>query len=238
MNIALITAGGIGSRTNQCVPKQFLTVYNKPVIVYTLEAFQNHPNIDVIMVSCLKGWEPILRAYAEQYNITKLKWIVPSARTSQESIKRCLKVLEKNCQPTDFILVHDGNRPLVSTDIISDSIVTCMEKGGAVAVIPCTEVIVKTTDQSTSVEVIDRDSLKRTQTPHTYPLEKLLWAHREAENRNITNSIATCDLMIKLGEKIYFSHGSEKNLKITTKADVEIFKALLNATDDDDGFKK
>lgn len=238
MNIALITAGGIGSRMNQDVPKQFLTVYNKPIIVYTLEAFQNHPNIDAIIVACLTGWEPILEAYAKQYNITKLKWIVPGGRNGQESIKNCLNKLEKSCQKDDVVLVHDGNRALVTEDIISNSIVTCREKGSAIAVIPCTEVILRTDDQATSNEALARDNLKRTQTPHTYTLEKLLWAHEEAEKRNITNSVATCDLMIELGEKVYFSLGSEKNLKITTVDDIEIFKALLAAKDDNDGLKK
>ena len=223
MNIALITAGGIGSRMKQNVPKQFLTVYNKPVIIYTLEAFQKHPNIDAIIVACLRGWEPILEAYAEQYNITKLKWVVPGGKNGQESIKNCLIELKKHCKPTDIVLVHDGNRALVSEDIISNSIVTCMEKGSAVAVIPCNEVILKTNDQCTSTEVLERDSLKRTQTPHTYPLGKLLWAHEEAEKRNITDSVATCDLMVRLNETIHFSVGSEKNLKITSKDDVEIF---------------
>lgn len=238
MNIALITAGGIGSRMNQDVPKQFLTVLNKPIIIYTLEAFQNHPNIDAIIVACLTGWEPILEAYAKQYNITKLRWIVPGGRNGQESIKNCLVELEKNCQEEDIVLVNDGNRALVTEDIISNSIVTCREQGSAIAVIPCTEVILRTDDQCSSNEAIARDCLKRTQTPHTYSLGKLLWAHDEAFKRGITDSVATCDLMIRLGEKVIFSAGSEKNLKITTTADIEIFKALLVAQDENDGLKR
>ena len=123
--------------------------------------------------------------------------------------------------------LHDGNRALLSEEIISDSIVTCRQHGGAIAVIPCNEVIVKTNNNIDSEEFLNREELKRTQTPHTFPLGKLLWAHEEAEKRNITNAIATCDLMMQLGEKIYFSTGSEKNMKITTSVDIEIFEALL-----------
>jgi 2-C-methyl-D-erythritol 4-phosphate cytidylyltransferase len=229
MNIALVTAAGRGSRMHQEVPKQFMPIKNKPLIIYTLEAFQNHPNIDAIIIPCLRGWEQIMNAYVKQYNITKVKWIIDGGvgDNGQLSIKLALNELKKNCSNDDLILVHDGNRALISEEIISDSIVTCQEKGNAVAVVPCNEVIVKTKDQTSSDEFLKRDELKRTQTPHTFPLGKMLWAHEEAERRNIEKTVATCDLMMLLGEKIYFSVGSEKNMKITTPVDVEIFEALL-----------
>ena len=227
MNIALITAGGRGTRMKQEVPKQFMPIKNKPLIIYTLEAFQKHPNIDAIIISCLSGWEQIMEAYVKQYNITKVKWMVEGADSSQASIRIALNELKKTCSDDDLILIHDGNRALISEEIISDSIVTCREKGGAIAVIPCNEVIVKTTNQETSKEFFDRNQLKRTQTPHTYTLGKLLWAHEEAVKKGIENTVATCDLMLNLGEEINFSVGSEKNIKITTPVDVEIFQALL-----------
>lgn len=235
MNIALITAAGKGSRMNQEVPKQFMPIKNKPLIIYTLEAFQNHPNIDAIIIPCLRGWEQIMTAYVKQYNITKVKWIIDGGigDNGQLSIKLALKELEKHCSKDDLVLVHDGNRALISEDIISDSIVTCREKGGAIAVIPCNEVIVKTEDNMSSNEFLNRNELKRTQTPHTYPLGKLLWAHEEAEKRGIEKTVATCDLMMLLGENIHFSIGSEKNMKITTPVDVEIFQALLSLDDED-----
>lgn len=227
MNIALITAGGRGTRMQQEVPKQFMPIKNKPLIIYTLEVFQNHPNIDAIIISCLNGWEPIMQAYVKQYHITKVKWMVQSASTAQDSIYLALKELESHCSKEDVVLIHDGNRALVSEEIISDSIVTCHEKGNAVAVIPCNEVIVKTSNHIDSCSFLNREELKRTQTPHTFPLEKLLWAHEEAKRKEIKNSVATCDLMMKLGETIHFSVGSEKNMKITTPVDIEIFQALL-----------
>lgn len=229
MNVALITAAGRGSRMHQEIPKQFMPIKNKPLIIYTLEAFQNHPNIDGIIISCLNGWEKIMEAYVKQYKITKVKWIVSGGEgnNSQLSIRLALNELEKHCSLDDIVLIHDGNRALITQEIISDSIVTCKEKGSAIAVIPCNEVIVQTSDEQTSNHYLERDYLKRTQTPHTYTLGKLLWAHREAEKKNIEKMVATCDLMIQLGETIHFSIGSERNMKITTPVDIDIFEALL-----------
>lgn len=232
MNIALITAAGRGSRMHQEVPKQFMPIKNKPLIIYTLEVFERHPNIDMIIIPCLCGWETIMQAYVKQYNITKVKWIVPGGDSGQESIRLCLEELEKHCSKEDVVVVHDGNRALVSEEIISDAIVTCREKGNAVAVIPCNEVIVKTNNQMDSEEFLNRAELKRTQTPHAFSLGKMLWAHSEAEKRGIDDAVATCDLMMRLGEKIHFSIGSEKNMKITTPVDVEIFEALLTTNND------
>lgn len=227
MNVVIITAGGKGMRMHQEVPKQFMPIKNKPLIIYTLEAFQKHPNIDAILISCLPGWKPILEAYIKQYQISKVNWIIDSVDTPQASLYLAVKELEKHCSSDDVVLIHDGNRALISQEIISDSIVTCQEKGGAVAVIPCNEVIVKTEDQQSSNAYLDRNELKRTQTPHTYPLKTLLWAHEEALKQEIKNTVATCDLMLRLGKTIHFSIGSERNMKITTSVDIDIFEALL-----------
>lgn len=230
MNIALLTAGGIGSRMNNDIPKQFLNINDKPMIIYTMERFQSHPSIDWICVVCLDGWHEILKAYAKQFGITKLKWVVPGGVNGQESIYNGLMAIKTDCSEDDLIIIHDGNRALVSHDIISDSISTCRAKGSAVAAIPCTEAIFRCEDANNthSRTSIPRESVVRTQTPHTYPLAKLLWAHQQAEEKNIKSTAASCVLMQELGERIYFSTGSEKNLKITTHDDMQIFKALLN----------
>ena len=228
MNIALITAGGVGSRMHQEIPKQFLHVNNKPIIIYTLEAFQKNPSFDAIIVALLDRWDEILWAYARQFNITKLKWVVTGGETGQESIKNCLaKLYEEGLTEDTVITIHDGNRALITQDIIADSLATYKKYGSAVAAIPCVEAVFKSSDGKESNISISRDELFRTQTPHTYSLGKLLWAHEEAEKKNITNTAATCVLMNILGEKVYFSLGSEKNLKITTMDDLDIFKALV-----------
>jgi 2-C-methyl-D-erythritol 4-phosphate cytidylyltransferase len=228
MNIALITAGGLGQRTNQDIPKQFLHVNNKPILIYTLETFQMYPNIDNILIVCLDGWHDILKAYAKQFNIGKLKWIVSGGVTGQDSIYNGLLELKKTCDVNDTILIHDGNRPMVSGSVIDSSFNIFKKYGSAVAAIPCVEAVFKTSDNGVSSDVsIPREHLLRTQTPHIYSLKKLLWAHEQAKINCIANTAATCTLMNQLGERIYFSCGSEKNIKITTSDDIDIFKALL-----------
>ena len=139
MNIALLTAAGSGTRMHQDIPKQFIHVDNKPVIVYTMEAFQNHPSIDAIIVVTLESWSAVLWAYAKQFNITKLRWVVPGGETGQESIKNGLETIKKELPNEDVVvMVHDGNRPLVTSEVISDSLATYARYGSAVAVIPCT----------------------------------------------------------------------------------------------------
>ena len=185
MNIALLTAAGMSTRMGQDVPKQFLTVNEKPIIVYTMEAFQQHPEIDEICVICLKGWEPILRAYAKQFNISKLVRIVEGGESGQESIQNGIVSLAQDHKMEDMILIHDGNRPYVSEKIISDCIVTAKQFGNAVAVIPCQEAMVLTKDSKTSEGNIDRAFLKRTQTPHGFTLGKMCELHKQAEKKSI-----------------------------------------------------
>lgn len=234
-NIAILTAGGVGMRTNQDLPKQFITVENKPIIIYTLEAFQNHPSIDEIYVSCLEGWNSILEAYARQFNITKLKRIVTGGATGQESIYNGLIAINEDNDNTENIIavIHDGNRPMVSQDVITDCLVKQKKYGSAVAVIPTTEVVFVSTNGEFSDEALNRDELWRTQTPHSYKFSELFEVHKKAIKDEVYNMAASCSLMQKYGYSAYFSKGSEKNIKITTVEDIEIFKGLLTTKNDD-----
>ena len=233
MNVALLTAAGSGTRMRQDIPKQFIHVENKPIIIHTMEAFQNHPSIDAIIVVTIPSWVDVVKAYANQFNITKLRWVVPGGETGQESIYNGLKTLEKELDPSDVVMIHDGNRCLVAGEIISDSLATFKKHGSAVAAIPCVEAVFRSNDNGISSDIsIPREQLFRTQTPHTYTLEKLLWAHSQAKEKGIVNTAASCTLMQELGDKIYFSRGSEENLKITTVDDLMIFKALLHTKKD------
>ena len=168
---AIITAGGSGSRMHQDIPKQFLTVNERPVIIYTLEAFERHPEIDAICVACLEGWERVLSSYARQFNITKLRYIVQGGGTGQESIKNGLFELEKYFAHDDVIMIHDGNRPLISSEIISDSLRVLRKYGNAVAAIPCAEVLMESVDGMSSGKFHKREHFFRTQTPHSFYLE-------------------------------------------------------------------
>lgn len=237
-NIAIIIAGGSGHRMGQDIPKQFINVYDKPVIIYTLEGFQKHPEIDAIEVVCIDGWHDILRAYAKQFNITKLKWIVSGGSTGQESIYNGVKNLQGKCNDGDNIIIHDGIRPLVDASVLSDVIIKCNQYGNAVTSMPYNEQIFVKDDEISTVKYIPRETLRRVSTPQAYKFGKLLWAYNEAFEKEIGiyGSSYTNTMMVELGERLYFAAGSDKNIKLTTKDDLEMFKAYLN-TDRDNWLK-
>lgn len=228
MNVALLTAAGSGTRMHMSIPKQFYHVDNKPIIVHTMEAFQQHPSIDAIIVVTIDSWADVLWAYAKEFKITKLKWVVAGGASGQESIFNGLKKLHEELSDKDIVLVHDGNRPLVSAEIISNNLATLAQYGNAVAVVPCTEVVFESLDGISSHVSTEREKLFRTQTPHSYYLGDLYGAHLEAMDKNITGTAASCMLMKELGRETYFSKGSEENMKITTQEDLRLFKALLS----------
>lgn len=227
MNIAMLIAGGSGQRMKQEIPKQFLNVNDKPVIIYTLEAFQTHPDIDEIGVVCIDGWHEILWAYARQYKIDKLKWVVSGGENGQSSIRNGVFEAEKRYASNEIVLVHDAIRPMVSHEIISDCIIQCRKHGSAIVTTPCNTAVLRRSGDEQSNEVVPREQLAMTQTPQAFPIGKLAEAHREALRRGITNSVASCTLMIELGEQVHFSIGAETNIKLTTPDDLKIFKALL-----------
>lgn len=233
MNIALIIAGGVGARMGQDIPKQFINVYDKPLILYTLEAFQAHPDIDGIEVVCLDGWHDVLRAYCKQFGISKLENIVNGGINGQDSIRNGLYDIESRHKgDNDIVLIHDAIRPMLSKEVIDDAIEVCRKYGNSITVIPCNAAMLKTYDGIETEEQIRRDYLKETQTPQTFFLKDIIATHKEAIEKGITNSVASCTLYIELGKKLYLSRGSAKNLKITTAEDIEIFKALLNSKKD------
>ena len=229
MNIALIIAAGSGHRMNQDIPKQFINVYDKPVLIYTLESFEKHPKIDAIEVVCLDGWHDILWAYAKQFNITKLKWVINGGNTGQESIRNGVFHLEGKCKNDDIIIIHDGIRPLVDDTILSDVIIKCQQYGNAVTSMPYNEQIFKVKSENTTSEYIPRETLRRVSTPQAYKFGKLDWAYHEAFEKGIGiyGSSYANTMMVDLGETLYFATGSDKNIKLTTKDDLEIFKAYL-----------
>lgn len=225
--VALIIAGGVGSRMKQAIPKQFMTVFDKPIIAYTMEKFEQHPAIDAIAVVCLEGWDNILESYARQYKISKLKHIFPAGSVGQESIKNGIMGLAEHYEDDTIVLIHDAIRPNLSKDIISDCIGSIERNGFTVVVVPCNEAMMETYDFESSEKSFPRDNLKRTQTPQGARLGQLVELHKKAQKKGITNSVATCTLVTEVGGKIYFSAGSPKNIKITTPEDIDIFKALL-----------
>ena len=229
MNVALIIAGGSGSRMGQDVPKQFLIVNDKPILIYTLEGFQRCPEIDAIEVVCIDGWQQMLSAYSRQFDITKLKWITTGGSTGQESIRNGVFNLKGSCKEDDIIIVHDGIRPLVDQTVLCDVIRVCREKGNAVSSLPYNEQIFVTSDGLTSTRFIPRETLRRVVTPQAYMFGTLYSSYQRAfsEGIGIFGSAYTNTMMVELGETLYFASGSEKNIKLTTQDDLELFKAYL-----------
>lgn len=231
VNVGLIIAGGRGQRVGQDIPKQFINVNDKPIIIYTLESFQKHPQIDRILVVCIDGWQEILWAYAKQFGITKLEWVVSGGNSGQESIRNGVFALRDHCNSDDIVIIHDGIRPLVEEAVISDVIVKCRKYGNAVTSLPYNEQIFVINDDESTNEYIPRETLRRVQTPQAYVYSKLLWGYEEAFKRNIgiAGSSYTNTMMVDLGETLYFAVGSDKNIKITTQDDIELFKGYIKS---------
>lgn len=229
MNVAIIIAGGVGSRMKMDIPKQFIHIYGKPVIIYTLEGFQKHPEIDFIEVVCLEGWEETLKDYARQYGIAKLRWIVPGGATGQESIRNGVYNLEGELKGDDIAIIHDGIRPMVDSGVLSDILRVCRLHGNGVTSTPYNEQIFVKLDDYTTREYIPRETLRKVATPQAYRYDLLLKSYKRAfqEQIGIFGSAYTNTMMVDLGETLYFAAGSDKNIKLTSKDDLELFKAYL-----------
>lgn len=226
MNIAVLLAGGADPTFKMDIPKQFVNVYNRPIIVYTMEIFQKHPEIDAIMVACLNGWENMVTAYAKQFNINKLKWVIAGGTSGQETSKFAVDILMETCSEDDVVILHDAIRPMVSDEIISDSIYSCKKKGMGIASVVSMDNVMMTDDGINGKVSISRYAFRRIQTPQTYRLGMLQKAHEEALQRNIRGENDTNNMISRLGMQVTLSKGSDTNLKINTVEDVAMFKAL------------
>ena len=236
MNTGVILAGGVGSRLGADVPKQFIEVLGKPVLAYTLEVFQEHPQIDAVEVVCHKDWKDYLKDMVEKYGLSKVKWIADGGETFQESVLNGVFYLEDKVEDDDIILVHFGASPFLSADIITDAIRVCKEKGNAIS----------TTDYyllsafkkyKTSVsdprnyttEYIDRDTIAIMNSPHAFQYAFIRDLYKEAIRTGVINEVEphTTTLMHKMKKPIYFSKGSQINIKITRKEDLDLFEGYV-----------
>ena len=231
MIVALVIAGGIGSRMGADIPKQFVQVNGKPVLFYTLEAFQAHPMVDAILLVCIDGWQDTVAAYGKQYGIDKMKWIVKGGATGQESIRNGVFALVGVCAPDDVVVVHDGIRPLVEPAVLDDVIGKARQFGNGVTSMPYNEQIflIDKDDPTTTSQYIPRETLRRVATPQAYRFDLLDQAYHEAFEKKIGiyGSSYTNTMMVELGHKLHFAAGSDKNIKLTTPGDLEIFRAYL-----------
>ena len=233
MNVGLIIAGGSGKRMNAKIPKQFINVYDKPVLIYTLEGFQRNPQVDAIEVVCIDGWHDVVWAYARQFGIDKLKWIVSGGQTGQESIRNGVYNLEGVCADDDIVIVHDGIRPMVDDSVLTDVIRVARAHGNGVTSMPYNEQIflVSPDDASTTTQYIPRETLRRVSTPQAYRFGLLDSKYHEAFEKQIGiyGSSYANTMMVELGERLYFAAGSDRNIKLTTQDDLELFKAYVQS---------
>ena len=236
MNTAIIIAGGSGKRMGQDIPKQFINVYDKPILIYTLECFEKNPKVDAIEVVCIDGWVDVVKAYAKQFNISKLKWVIKGGETGQESIRNGVFYLEDKCNKDDIVIIHDGVRPLVDDEVLTDVIVTAEKYGNAVSSLPYNEQIflIDKEDENTTTKYIPRETLRRVVTPQAYKFEILDKRYHEAFEKKIGiyGSSYTNTMMVELGERLHFAAGSDRNIKMTTKDNLEMFKAYLKMEED------
>lgn len=226
MNIVIITAGGIGSRLNKEIPKQFLEINNKPLLVYTLEVFQNHADIDEILCVCLKGYESLIEEYKTRFNLTKLKHIITGGKTNQDSIYNGIQEAKKYYNNDDIILIQDGNRPFTSNKIISEVIIKTQKYNAAATAIDSIDALSLSKDNANIIKTLDRNTIKRLQTPQSAKLWKLDKIYSIAKEKNITNSVTVGQLLNDFGENVPYVKGSKLNIKITDEEDLLLFDII------------
>lgn len=226
MNVALILAGGVDKNFRMNIPKQFVNVENRPIIVYTLEAFQKHSDIDEIVVVCVDGWQAMVQAYCKQFEITKLSRIIAGGQSTQQSTYLGLKTIQPKMGKGDMVIVHDAIRPLVSEQLITSSIKMCSKKGMGVAATCIMDTIMNSEDGKSGYNSLGRYDIMKVQTPQAYDFE-LIWSlHNRAIEEMCLDAWDNTAMITALGEKVYFSEGSDFNLRINTVEDVAMFGAL------------
>lgn len=229
MNIAVIFAGGSGKRMHaKSRPKQFLELNGKPIIIYTLELFDNHREIDAIIVSCIEEWIPFLEKMIRKFDITKVMKIVPGGKNSQESIYKGLLAAKDvaGASEDSIVLIHDGVRPLITDETISDNIQKVKEEGSCITCIPSTETfIVDQGDGTYNVPTRDRSLVARA--PQSFYLNEMIEAHAKALQEGKDDFIDSCSLMTYYGKKLGIVFGPVENIKITTPMDFYMFRALV-----------
>lgn len=230
MNVAVIFAGGTGQRMNtKARPKQFLELHGKPILVYTLEQFQRHEQIDGIVVVCVEGWLDYCADLIAKYGLPKVAAIVPGGDTGQQSIFHGLCKASELYPPDTVVLIHDGVRPLVDAETIGGAIACVREHGSAVTVAPAIETITVKSESGEVGRIIDRGQCRMARAPQCFYLHDILAAHRQANEEGKTDFIDSASLMHWYGRPLYTVDGSLENIKITTPMDFYLFRAILDA---------
>lgn len=232
MNIAVVFAGGVGRRMNSKVkPKQFLTIHGKEIIIHTLELFEYHPDIDAIIISCVEDWIPFLEQLLNKYDIKKVKAVVPGGKSGQESIYNGLVAAEKvaNKLEQNIVLIHDGVRPLITEDTISDNLKSVKKNGSAITSVTVKETVLVVEEDGSIDYIPKREDSRLARAPQSFWLEDILNAHRKAIEDHKFDFIDSCSMMKHYGKKLFLVDGPQENIKITTPEDFYTMRALLDA---------
>lgn len=227
-NVAIILAGGIGSRLGGPMPKQFLALNDKPVIVHTLENFQRNERIDSVVIVCVKDWIGYLQEIIEEYKISKVEKIVEGGESGHDSTRNGIFSLRNELSSGDFIIIHDAARPILPQAALNELLDVAHEKGNASLAIPCYETVIFTDNGLSGDKQIDRSNLMRIQTPQAYEYSDMLELYERAEKDNKHNFIYADLVLIHYGKTVYFSKGFVNNIKITKKEDIPLCKALMS----------
>lgn len=231
-NYLILLAGGVGKRMGSEIPKQFMEVDGKPIIIYSIENFQRNNQVEKIVVVCIKDWIEYLRELIKKYSLSKVEWIIEGGCTGHDSIRNGVFFLRNNINHNDFIIVHDSVRPILPQKAIEEVLRVAHNKGNASSSIACYPPIVYTKDFESGISDIDREHVMLTASPQAYKFSLALKYYERAELENKHNFTFTSSLLIHFGEKIYFAKGSTSNIKITQKEDLAIFGALLKVPED------
>jgi len=238
MNIALIFAGGSGVRMGAGIPKQFLEINSMPVLVHTVRLFQWHTKIDKIYISTLEDYIPYVESLCEEYRLTKVADVIPGGSSAQDTIYNLLKKAESENPDDSIVLLHDGVRPFVSYDVITENIETAKEKGNAITCTPCYETVMLSSDGHTVDQVPSRNETFAAQAPQSFYLKDILRYHEmiRATENGYEGMVDSCTMIKSLGVEAYMVPGNRGNIKVTTPEDVYMLRALLHYKDNEQIF--
>lgn len=214
------------------IPKQFLEVAGKPIIVHSIENFQKNPQVEKILVVCVKDWIDKAWALVKEYSLTKVEWIVEGGSTGHDSIRNGVFFLKDKLDADDYVIVHDAVRPVLPQKAIDELIKVAHDKGNASSSIECHPPIVYTEDHESGISDVDREHVMLTASPQMFKYSLALHCYEQAEEENYHTSTFTSSLLIHCGERVYFARGTQCNIKVTQKADLALFEALLKVPEE------
>jgi len=231
MNIPIIFAGGSGTRMNtKSRPKQFLDLNGKPIIIYTIEVFDNHPDVGAIVVVCLESWIPFLEKMLKKFEINKVVCVIPGGSSGQDSIYKGLCAAEEYAKEQDeenpIVLIHDGVRPLITEETITDNIAKVKECGSCITIVPAIETVIVNKYDGT-LDIPKRSDCLMARAPQSFYLNDIINAHRRSQKEGKSDFIDSCSLMSYYGYKLGLVQGPMENIKITTPTDYFVFRAMV-----------